>query len=923
MKAKNPLLALAITLAISPMSSFASIEEVDGYLQKGDARSAIIDLKSRLQDNGEDGRARLTLGKVYLNLGLPEAAEKELRWASRLGIADKEWLYPLGQAYLQQKKYNDLLERFKPSPNMEPEILAQTLSLRGMAEMAQDNFPEAKELFEQALDSDPKSAYAALGLARMARNRSDMNTATRYIDQAIGNDPNCLDCRLLQGDIALEVNNFDKARNAYQAAADLSPSSYQAYAGLAYSSWGLNDKGATRSSLESLGKLRPETPAYLHLNALLAHEEGDIPRAEEASATLSKTYPDHQPGLLLNGTLAYEGGRYGEARAALGDFIRRNPTHLEARKMLANTQMQLREYEDAVRTIGPALEIKPGDSQSLVILGNALLAAGRTEDGLKYLQQAQEQTPNSAPLFTEMASGALASGRTDLAISQLRRATELAPDRLPPATLLIMALLDKGEKAEAKQRADALAEQHPDDPVVANTLGVVALSQKDRPAAREYFAKAVSLNPQFREPLFNLIRLDVQDKKLDAAHDRLKTYLEQTPGDLQAATYMAQVLSLMPSREQESVQWIEKVLEQAPNALEAKLMKAGYEQNRRNDAEALRLARELYDAYPKDNRVLRILAESHLNLGAPGAALPRLRTWSEQEPESGDAQRLLALTLERLGQFDESAELLDSLVKSNPGDMISRIAYVRVLRDQQKAAKAIGQAQQLQKQFAKHPSGYALEAAIREQQGQVQKALQLYQTAHKIQPQGNTALRIHYLLKATQGFSASMPPLLDWVQSNPNDLTIRRAVGVAYHAAGQLPKATEYYEAVLKDAPEDVTTLNNLALAYADLQDKRALDVAKKAYRVSRGESNIADTYGWVLALDGQLETAESTLRDALSRAPDLHAARYHLAVVLSKQGQRLKARKELERLIEEAPEFNEIQEAKALLDELIYRPQN
>ena len=78
------------------------IGEAKSYLQKGDAKAAVIQLKNALQQNPDNKEARFMLGEVYLKQGDGASAAKELKRAKDLGMADDKVLIPLGKSYLLQ-----------------------------------------------------------------------------------------------------------------------------------------------------------------------------------------------------------------------------------------------------------------------------------------------------------------------------------------------------------------------------------------------------------------------------------------------------------------------------------------------------------------------------------------------------------------------------------------------------------------------------------------------------------------------------------------------------------------------------------------------------------------------------------------------------------------------------------------------------
>ena len=96
------LAALLYATAAPAATSEEYLQEAETYLQSGEIRAAVIQLKNALQRDPDNARARFRLGETYLKLGQGAAAAKELGRARQLGMATERVLIPLGQALMMQ-----------------------------------------------------------------------------------------------------------------------------------------------------------------------------------------------------------------------------------------------------------------------------------------------------------------------------------------------------------------------------------------------------------------------------------------------------------------------------------------------------------------------------------------------------------------------------------------------------------------------------------------------------------------------------------------------------------------------------------------------------------------------------------------------------------------------------------------------------
>jgi len=136
-------------------------------------------------------------------------------------------------------------------------------------------------------------------------------------------------------------------------------------------------------------------------------------------------------------------------------------------------------------------------------------------------------------------------------------------------------------------------------------------------------------------------------------------------------------------------------------------------------------------------------------------------------------------------------------------------------------------------------------------------------------------------------------------------------------AAKQFKPAIANFETVLKKSPTNVLALNNLAWAYQQEKDARALPTAEQAAKLAPDSPAVMDTLGWILVEQGDLKRGIQVLEQASSRAPEANDIRYHLAFGLNKAGDKAKARKQIEQALANGKSFAQIDEAKELLKQL------
>jgi tetratricopeptide (TPR) repeat protein len=177
------------------------------------------------------------------------------------------------------------------------------------------NNTEAANLFQEALEKDPKNAQAYYGLALVSADGFD-NKAIEYVAKAIELDPKLVEPRELLANLLLEDSNEDKAFAEADEALKISPEALDAMAIHA-----AIEILADRSPDTWLAKIRQVNPAYGEGYALVAHH-----------LVLNRRYLD---GIAYYRKAIEANPRLWSARSQLGISLMRMGEEDEPRKQLA------------------------------------------------------------------------------------------------------------------------------------------------------------------------------------------------------------------------------------------------------------------------------------------------------------------------------------------------------------------------------------------------------------------------------------------------------------------------------------------------------------------------------------------------------------------------------------------------------------
>lgn len=622
------------------------------------------------------------------------------------------------------------------------------------------------------------------------------------------------------------------------------------------------------------------------------------------------------PSLLLSGTVQAALGSALQAEQHLKKFLEMDPKNLYARKLLASVLLKNREAERAIAVLSPALKNTQQDPQLFALAGESYMQARDFAKATEYFEKASDMAPTNATLHTALSLSKLGQGDSARAVAELEMATKLNPKSPQAGILLVMTHLRLKAFDKALAALKTLEKEQPDNPFVQNLKGGVYLGKKDAPSARASFEKALSLDPIYFPAVANLAQLDLLEKKPDAARKRIERILEKDKKSVQAMTALAN-LALIQGQNKEATTWLERSHQENPDALQPALLLAARYLRSGEKQKSLALVKKLQSTHPSNPDVLDLLAQAQFANDNKAGALESYNKLAAILPKSALAQFRIASIHMAMENPSAAGEALKKAVAITPDYLDAQLAQATLETRKGNHEQALVIARQIQKQHGKSPVGYSLEGDLLIEQKKPALAVKAYEHAFTIKKSGPLLVKLHALLSQAGKGKEANSRLLQWVKEHPTDSSTRMYLAGIYLAERENKAAIEQYQTILRQHPNYVPALNNLAWLYQQEKDPQALEYAEKAYQLALNSPMILDTLGWILVEQGDTTRGLPLLQKATSLAPEAAEIRYHLVLGLVKSGDRAKARKELEQLLAAGKNFPKINEARTLLKQM------
>ena len=901
------LLTLVLSGALFALPAHAdSAERASRYyedalvrMERNDTKGSILQLKNALQQDPRMVSAHLLIGRAYLKAGQPDAAERSLQDAERLGVDRSETAVLMAEALFDQAKFRAVLDRGM-TDGLATADRIRLLTLRGRSYMELGEYEAANKTLLEAEATVPGTLAVIVARATLALNQGQLVAARQLAEQAVAKGPNDADAWNILASVHHVQGNTQQALGGYARVLKINPKILDARIGRVSLNLDVGNDKAVGADLAYIQKNKFVDPRASYLLAMWFARQGNDKAARDylfATQRQVEMVPTEmlkrRSQLLMLGGLANHGLNQPEkAKAYLFDYIKLHPKQLGARKLLASIYLTAREPAKAVEILLPVKDQLPSDPDALAMMANAYMALNRHATAAELLEEAMLQ-PNVKPLVqSTLGFSLLATGRETLGVQQLQQAFADDPGQTRAGMTLVTYYLKTNQNRQARETAERLVKQSPNNLALLNLMGVARALTGDYKGARQAYDRALALDKKFSTARLNLGRLERAEGRPQAARAQFAEVLRLNPGSTQAMAELAG-LDEAAGKFADAVRWLEKAQGVRPNDVTIGLQLLELYLRNGNPEQALNVAKNLRGAAPDNMDVVAAYGRTQLALGQTEAAR---KTFQGMTRRAGfDVNLLTRIARLQISAGDRvGAEYtLQKAVLQQDNYMPAQALLAELEIASGNTASAEARIQRLLGSPATQATGQRLQADLYMRQRRYDQAVTAYRAALASADSLDNALGLYRAWQATGKPQEAARHMETWSRAHPAEPAARRVLAEAYLAAGRLPEARRAYEQILATRPNDPVALNNLANILLQTGDAGALAMAERAYRAAPQDADAADTLGLVLLRSNQAERALKYLREARLRAPKNPAIRDHLAEALEASGRADAAREE------------------------------
>ncbi len=892
------------------------IDAAKRRMASGNMSGAELYLRQAVRDQPNSAEAAFLLGEVDLSLGQPEAAELELRRALAHGYDRRPIILPLGQAYLQQRHFQEALHDFQPD-TAPPGGLGDTLTIRAAAMLSLGDTKGAQATIAQAEQASPTQIETQLTAARIALAADDIATASAHTAKILAADPKQADALLIDADLALRRGDTRTALANAQTVLAKNPNRVDARLIEARTLAAQGQTDGARTSLHKVLRASPKNVGANYLESMLAIQQGDYPSADNAMTNINTVIGQLPRGFYFMAVTKLGMGQPAQAEEAITKFLSKSPDDLSGLKLLAFIDLSRQHPDRTLALLNDARLAGHQDAEMLDLKGRALSMQGNSKAAEDTLRQAAKLAPKDTQILNRLAAAELARGKSADAEAELRHSLTLEPNQRLAGEAIVQADLARGDIPAALADVEKLRTRIGDAEEVGVLAAQVRIAGLDMDGAETQLRDVLQRFPDSQPATLNLVRIYGLRGDVPGAEKLLESWLRRHPGDEVALDVLLPTL-LASKQGERAVGVAEAAHEAAPDNLGIIAALAGvYVQVRTPERAAALLDRASAETNPQlDTLRARVLA----TLGHYEQAEDAFRATIRQTPGNLRARTDLAALLVSRKKFDDARTVLQEGLAQTPGNPLLLGGLVGVDLKERGIDAALATAAVLRTDPQNLPIANSLAGDAWLSMGDKSKAAAAYQAAYRTSPSSDLATKAASSLDETGNTSQAMTLLSGWVASHHDDIGALAILSSLELKSNDLVDAEEHLDSVLAARPNDVGTLNNLAWVKEQQgEHAQAKSLAERAY-FERPVPEVADTLGWILARQGETQKALTLLAQAAANQtkPDSKAtAQYHYGWALNAAGRNDEAKAQLQLAVDSKAEFSEHDDARHLLASL------
>ena len=856
----------------------------------------------------------LASANLLFNTGDMAGAGGALRKALAVDPKSSQAHMAMGNLYLFQRDEKQAGEELKKAAELAPIRSMERLKYAAFTSATGDTGETrriATEMTRQAPDYLPGWTL----LAELALKDKKYDEALSLLENVFSRDPEYIDGRRLESDVLLAKGDTKKAVDVLEHLDQTYPDSPLIKYQLACTYLRNNSPNQAKVALEQAISINPNYDDAILRLAEINLRSGHGETVIEPITNLLRRRPDLRSAAFLLAAAYGSLDRFDDAEAVIRDQVTLAPEDPQPHTALGLIFRQAKRNEEARQAFEKAAELAPDNLWLVDQLVELDLVDKRFDSARQRLHRQFQKTPDLPAAHCLEGKVLIAEGKWDLAAAELKKTLQLDPNFSSAYDLLVQTYIATNKLSEAASQLQAETSKDPNNASALLTLALLYERMESFPQARDAYEKVLSINPKLILALNNLAYLDAERlNDLDKAYELARRARDLQGDNPAIADTLGWVLSKRGDYQQ-ALTILQDSAEKLPDNPEIQfhLGMTAYAMGQTDIAKiALKKAAAAAKNFPgKDESKRRLSLLETGTSASPELSIPKLEMMTKEQPSDPVSQMRLGEAYEKQGASDKAATAFEQAVKLNPklASGVTSLArlYAGPLQNKEKALAYAKKAREL---APGNPQIAALLGKVAYDSGNFEWSYNLLQEAARLRQNDPTLLsdlawsayslgRVNEARDAMQkvltnkpdqahaadaqkflaltalsenpkDFVAAKAEVQKELQSNPEFVPALMAQAVLDTKQGQIKRATETYDNILRRWPEFALAQKRLAELYA--QDPSTLavasDLAAKARRTLSDDPGLTELLGQLSYEKKEYPRAVQLLRESARQRP-------------------------------------------------------
>jgi putative PEP-CTERM system TPR-repeat lipoprotein len=912
---KNLIRTILFSLLI-PAQSVVNAQPLSERLEKASSAvdqqqysAALIHLKNAVKDHPENLQAKLKLAELLILIGQGDLAEIELDKAIRLGATPRDTEVLMAKSKLLQGQFDFVTEQIRILDLSQADI-ARMRALQGHAYFEQRKFDLARQMFLRAASLDKDVIEVQLGQAKLHRLLGETGQELQVIESLLQRHPQNPEVLVVASETYRNQDDHAKALELLENAGKIQPSNVNVWYGKVKTYIAQNRYDLATGEIDKVLATYPEHQVGNYLMATIAYQKNEFQRAKAALQVVLKGPKRQSEALQLLATVLFELKEYDEAEDTIKKFLKIHPSDFQGRKTQAAIYLRLGQYSKALEVLHQ-LEQRE-DPYIYSMLATAYISMGNNEKADRYVSKSLQLAPNNLAIKRHIQQTRLAAGETiDIEFTDSEFSDYYQRGHLP-----VLNLLRKRDYAEAIRILKGYLGKMPGSPLMHYLLGSAYLYNKDIKPARDNFAKAIELDKNHVDARILLSKIYQLEDDEREAEKLLRDVLKIDANNDQAMVALAGIFQ-RAGNEEEMMKWLLLSRKMNPSSLASREVLERIYREKGDMGNALQVSEEMVAIQPQNARLLERLAINQKQKGMNSHAIQTFQKIVDLNPNSVQAHFRLGQLNFLSQRYNGARESFQKVVEMLPQNLEARVALIETELKLKNSDEAMRHAKLLQQQHPKHSAAYDLLGDVSIDKADYRAAITHYKKSLSIQPRTETYLKLFSAYNMNGQLDVGIKELKGWIAEYPNDLNLKEALAITLQRSKDFKAAGDLYQEIIDKGRANDRILNNFALVSLQLGNPMSMEYADMAFNLRPEDPSNMDTRGWVMLGNNNLGKGFELLKQAVEKDPNNPKYRYHLAVALSKLGEKSEALKHLYLATSGADYFDGREDAVALLESL------